>query len=102
MSKTARDWWATVWASPMAVMYVAADVPGLARAAMLVDKAATDEVSAAELAELRQLEDRYGLSPKSRRALMWTVADRLDDGPPSSPPKSDRERRLRVIEGGGK
>src|SRR4051812_15935594 len=73
LPREARDWWATVWRSPMAAVYVAADVPALIRAARLVAKSAEGAANAAELAELRQLEDRFGLSPLARRRLQWEI-----------------------------
>jgi len=74
-SKEAREWWATAWASPMAAVWLAADVPGLVRLATLVDRAAKEGESTpmTVLTEIRALEDRYGLSPLARRRLEWEL-----------------------------
>ncbi len=98
LGKTARDWWATVWTSPMSNVYLAADIPALTRAAGLVAKAASGEASGTELGELRQLEDRFGLSPLARRRLQWEI-ERADDRPAPVPVSNDREARLRLEEG---
>lgn len=101
-----RRWWRTVWASPMASVWLDADVPALERLARLHDLSARElaivregprvseeilqaaeevgpevrisitfdsPLSASVLSEIRQLEDRLGLSPMSRRRLQWEV-----------------------------
>jgi hypothetical protein len=68
-----RAWWRTVWASPMAAVYLEADVPALLRMARLLDARSRGTGLAAELSEIRQLEDRFGLSPLARRRLQWEV-----------------------------
>jgi hypothetical protein len=99
-----RDWWETVWASPMAAVYEDADVPALVRCARLIDTD-TRKPDPKLGAEIRQLEDRYGLSPKARRHLQWEIvtaeqaaADAKDDEPPA--PRGDP--RLRALQGGAK
>lgn len=68
-----RAWWATIWASPMSTTWIAADVPALKRLAVLVELVGRGQVSATLLAEIRQLEDRFGLSPLARRKLEWEI-----------------------------
>src|SRR5436309_546039 len=68
-----REWWKTVWASPMAAVYLEADVPALARLATLVDRQERGEAGSRLLGEIRSLEDRFGLSPLARRRLQWEV-----------------------------
>jgi hypothetical protein len=72
-SPAARKWWATVWASPMAALWLEADVPSLVRLAALVDLADSGDMAPQVLAEIRQLEDRFGLSPLARRRLQWEL-----------------------------
>jgi hypothetical protein len=78
LSPAIGRWWRLVWASPMAAVWLAADVPALERLARLLDKRERGSGPAAELAEIRQLEDRFGLSPLARRRLQWEV-DRARD-----------------------
>jgi hypothetical protein len=96
VSTETRAWWKTIWASPMAAVWLDADVPGLVRLARLVDRAAGGDASAMVLAEIRQLEDRFGLSPLARRRLQWEVertptAERRDASP------KDDARWLRAV-----
>jgi hypothetical protein len=75
---TTRDFWATLWTSPMAQMYVLADTPGLLRLAITMDdylRAETSEERRALSAEIRQLEKQFGLSPESRTKLRWMIAE---------------------------
>ncbi len=84
----------------MAAVFLPADVPALARAAQLVARAAAGEASATELAELRQLEDRFGLSPLARRRLQWEVEQAAGPSKPGSARAADA-RRLRLVGNGG-
>lgn len=69
-----ESWWETIWASPMASVWLDADVDGLVRLATLKDDFARGEGPAVALPAMLGLEDRFGLSPKARRALQWEVA----------------------------
>lgn len=103
MLESTRAWWKTVWASPMAANWIDADMPAVVRLAQLHDLTARelrgwtvrddvgglalDEdvpglvrvhlagamVSVQLLAEMRQLEDRLGLTPMARRRLQWEL-----------------------------
>lgn len=95
----ARDWWRDVWRSPMAAVFLEADVPALARAARLVARESVGEASAAELAELRQLEDRFGLSPLARRRLQWEIEQAGGAAEPRPAADSAAARRLRLVSG---
>ena len=70
-----RGWWKTVWTSPMAAVYLEADVPALARLAVLIDRLERGEGGggARLLGEIRSLGDRFGLSPLSRRRLQSEI-----------------------------
>lgn len=68
-----RQWWADVWSSPMAGEFLRSDLNGLYRLAILIDMfwSSPDKGIAAEI---RQLEQAYGLGPLARRRLEWQVA----------------------------
>lgn len=83
----AVGWERLGWARPVARYVrclVAAEVPG---------------APAALLGEVRQMEDRLGLSPMALLRLRWSVvADELADGTPtSSRPTPSSRARLRVV-----
>ena len=100
--KLTRDWWETIWCSPMATRWEPADIPSLVRLARLVDtvnrtdgeKSWMGSQQSNLLSEIRQLEDRYGLSPKSRAALRWEIAP-AEAEPERGPGKV---RRLRAVD----
>ena len=109
----ACEWWRRVWADPMSVLYLPSDHLALERAAKLHHLIinghprvtnAGDEVwepgSPAEMSELRQIEDRFGLNPKSRRLLQWEVSQAGGSETPAPRPPS-RVRELRAVDGGG-
>jgi hypothetical protein len=76
-----KDWWDVIWRSPMATVWLESDVPALVRLGDLIEIKAKSATGAADVAgEIRQIEDRFGLSPKSRRQLMWNVEDPADVG----------------------
>jgi hypothetical protein len=72
--ESTKAWWATLWASPMATTYQAADVPVLVRLGEMVDARARGTLGATETVAMTALEDRFGLSPKARRALQWEIS----------------------------
>jgi hypothetical protein len=94
-SKTTRDWWATVWASPMAAVWLEADVPALVRLATLIELLNEGDATAMVLAEIRQLEDRFGLSPLARRRLQWEVEQAA--GVEAKPVAAQEGRWLRAV-----
>lgn len=69
--KLARELWAYWWASPVATMWDRrSDLEGLRRLVVLT---VAGGQAAALLAEVRQLEDRFGLNPVARRKLYWRI-----------------------------
>lgn len=71
-------WWRDLWKSPMAREYLRADVHGLYRLAVLVDRFwVAPDVSLA--AQISNGEQKFGLSPLDRRRLEWIV-DRVEKG----------------------
>jgi hypothetical protein len=93
-SKSTRDWWTTVWRSPMATAWLEADVPALVRLATLNELLEQGEATAMVLAEIRQLEDRFGLSPLARRRLQWEVEHA---GGEPKPVAAQKGRWLRAV-----
>ncbi len=74
------EWWRAVWGSPVAAaLYLRSDAYPLARLGDLLETIHAGEASAALMGEARQLEDRFGLSPASRRRL-GVFVDRATSG----------------------
>lgn len=96
------DWWDAIWHSPMAVVWADTDVFVLERLALLWDLVHIGESTSAFLAEMRQIEDRYGLSPAALRKLQWEVESnggKVEDAPESGPAaKSQEDRWLRAVD----
>jgi hypothetical protein len=116
LGPVALRYWKELWKSPMAVAFIDADIQPLTRLAVLVDDRARAESADGLLgivesceggevkvivgqfsgdAEIRQLEDRYGVSPKARRALQWEIKQ----GEVVKHPTAGRSRRkLRAVD----
>ncbi len=88
-----RESWETVWASPMATVYEAADVDGLGRLAH-PGRVSPRRPASGALGAMQALEDRYGLNPRSRRMLQWEIAR----GEVHELPDRKQPRKLRAIE----
>lgn len=95
-----RGYWETVWNSPMATQFIDADHPALIRLTRLASRAMQGDLGVAGMGELRQLEDRFGLSPLSRRRLQIEIED-LPGGQKPQEGRSSDDRFLRVIDGEG-
>jgi hypothetical protein len=65
-------WWERLWSSPMAALYLDVDAFALERLALMIDQANRGQAGPTLLAEIRALEDRFGLSPAARRRLQWS------------------------------
>lgn len=95
----ARAWWRVVMRSPMAAPYLSSDIATLRRLARMIDSDCRGRATAADRAEIRQVEDRFGLSPLSRRRLGWVIqATPPLEAVPSQPAESVRAR-LRSVTG---
>jgi hypothetical protein len=88
------DWWMTIWASPMATVWEKADEDSLIRLAKMRDDFHREELPVSAFGAMQALEDRFGLSPKARRALQWEIskAEVVQMPTPAG-------RKLRAVEG---
>lgn len=94
LDEAASALWRRLWRTPEATRWTEADVPAVTR---LVALQTTSGLSAAQLAEVRQLEDRFGLNPAARRLLRWETPA-LDDPPAAKPKPPDDALRRRVVD----
>lgn len=115
LGEVAKRYWDTLWTSPMAVTFTDADIQPLTRLAVLVDDRARAESAEGLLeivedyhgnsvevivgrfaadGEIRQLEDRYGVSPLARRRLQWEIRQ----GEVVELPKQRTGRGLQAVE----
>lgn len=92
-----KSWWNALWDSPMATTYMEADLPALLRLAEMVDARARGDLGATETVAMTALEDRFGLNPKSRRALQWEIAQAESL---RTPAQNERVPHLKVVANG--
>ena len=99
-SADTRKAWAVLWSKPQAVMWDQ-DGSSLFRWALLHELMIDEDVKnpAVLSAEMRQLEDRHGLSPKAMAQLAWKIGadDEAEVEPDATPAPV---RRLRVVDTG--
>lgn len=97
--------WADLWKKPQAVMWErSGDEIVVARYLiirnLIQQPENADQINATALSELRQLEDRLGLSPMARHRLRWEIVeDEVDaqrQAKQSAAPAA-RRARLRVV-----
>jgi len=101
-----REWhprtiacWKTVWASPVAAIWIDVDVLALERWAALLDLVHTGEDKTFTHQEIRMLEDRFGLSPLARRRLQWEIDQNAKPDAAAKDDTPDDGRFLRVVGG---
>ncbi len=101
-----RAEWKRLWSTPQASQW---DPTGISLHQWATQHAFTqiNGPTAAGLAELRQIEDRHGLSPRALIQLRWRITTQppeVEAAPPTKRSRSkatDRRRRiLKIVEGG--
>lgn len=92
-SEQTREWWRLIWASPMASVWIESDVPNLLGLGDLME---LPKKSAEHYAEIRQMRAHYGLTPASRKSLMWHIQQAEADEEAEAAPVSN-VRRLRAV-----
>jgi hypothetical protein len=96
LSSYARDYWEIIWNSPMGTVYLDADIPALVRLTELVHVWHLLKDNTV-LMEIRQLEDRFGLSPLSRRRLEWEISKADPEASVAPSSSAEDERWLKVV-----
>lgn len=101
LSSGEPDVWAELWASPQASAWERFGwTRVVARYALLLERSEDVDAPAAILGEVRQLEDRLGLNPKSMRSLLWEVTDdelsgKRDESKPSK--AASKRAQLKIV-----
>ena len=90
--------WDDLWATPQAVMWERAGwVRMVARYALLVEATERPKCSALIFGEVRQMEDRLGLSPMSMLRLRWEVEEADEPEAEAVVAPAGPKRRLKVV-----
>jgi hypothetical protein len=79
----------------MAAAFVEADLSPLERGAALAGHLDHEPTDTRAMAELRAIEDRFGLSPLARRRLQWEIDTAPVVTSPASRPR--RDTRLHAV-----
>ena len=107
-SPSTRAYWRRLWRSPMSAAYLEADLGALYRLAELVEQHARGELAVSGLTAIQSLEDRFGLTPRSRQILQWQVLAQGEAAPTPAAaaevvlapkgPQPSSVRRLRAVD----
>lgn len=92
LGSAGQAWWKRAWKTPQAAAWDAGNPDFIARRAHLEDTLVTAEDTKTELAvlrEMRERDDRLGLTPKGRLALRWSIVD--------DSPEADEKPALTVV-----
>jgi hypothetical protein len=92
-----KQWWRSVWDSPVAALWLEADIGALERLAWLTDLTYRAAPQRHVLSEIRQLEDRFGLSPLARRRLQLELGQPELEAVPTG---NNDDRWLRFLKDG--
>jgi hypothetical protein len=91
-SPQTKRWWKLIWDSPMAALWIESDVPNLIALGDLME---LPKKSAEHYAEIRQMRAHYGLTPASRKSLMWHISPADEEDAETAKPA--RVRHLRAV-----
>jgi hypothetical protein len=90
--------WRDAWRTPQAVQWERLGWQRLiARYVRVLVESEQPDANAATRGEVRQLEDRLGLSPMAMLRLRWSIVDDVAEEVPASPSRSSARDRLRVV-----
>lgn len=73
LDKYQRKLWNEAWRTPQAFMWAQRGLDRVVARYVMCSALAERETTAAILAEVRQIEDRLGLSPMALRKLQWII-----------------------------
>ena len=93
-STPAKKEWSRWWASPMAHMWDETDSSNLEMLLLMIDEWWSNPTAAA-FAQIRQMKDSLGLTPKGRQDRRWRLPDGVPDlveVPPSVTKLADRRK----------
>lgn len=98
--KRGKAWWAFAWSSPQAAAWDDGSLYTIARRAMLEDLVPVKgDVPVALLREMREIDDRLGLSPKGMAAMRWKIVVKPEEAPSKEAPQASASvRRLRAVD----
>lgn len=97
LDERAEEWWAELWAQPIASVWERCDYGAIARLCRYRSLDERGETGSTQVSQMTILEDRLGLSPMARRRLQYEI-DKAAGATASAPaaPASD-DRFLRVV-----
>lgn len=95
----ASAYWTAIWTSPMAKAFLPVDRAQIARICRLHALDVCGALRVTGQAELRMLEDSFGISPRSRRTLRWEIERAAPGESAKKQPLDDQRKRRQSAKG---
>ncbi|MGP5116173.1 phage terminase small subunit [Corynebacterium casei] len=92
------DMWQHLWTTPQATMWASMSIERVIARYVMVTCLAEQTQQAGLLAEVRQLEDRLGLTPVSLRKLQWKIEHQDNQPVDASQSEESKERWAQILD----
>ena len=92
------DMWKSLWATPQATMWASMSIERVIARYVMVTCLAEQTQQAGLLTEVRQLEDRLGLTPVSLRKLQWKIEHQDEQPVDTSRSEESKERWAQILD----
>lgn len=92
------DMWNSLWTTPQATMWATMSIERVIARYVMVTCLAEQIQQAGLLAEVRQMEDRLGLTPVSLRKLQWKIEHQDNQPVDASQSEESKERWAQILD----
>ena len=92
------EMWQQLWATPQAAMWASMHIERVIARYVMVACLAEETQQAGLLTEVRQMEDRLGLTPLSLQKLQWKIEHREEQPADTSQSEESKERWAQILD----
>ena len=92
------DMWKSLWATPQATMWASMSIERVIARYVMITCLAEQTQQAGLLTEVRQMEDRLGLTPVSLRKLQWSIEHQDSQPVDTSRSEESKERWAQILD----
>ena len=92
------DMWQQLWTTPQATMWESMHIERVIARYVVVTCLAEETQQAGLLTEVRQMEDRLGLTPLSLQKLQWKIEHREEQPDKSEKSEESKERWAQILD----
>ena len=92
------DMWNSLWTTPQATMWASMHIERVIARYVMVTCLAEETQQAGLLTEVRQMEDRLGLTPLSLQKLQWKIEHQEEQPADTSQSEESKERWAQILD----